>query len=431
MNIIVALLILGLIIIIHELGHFLLAKKNGITVTEFSIGMGPRIASFVKNGTRYSLKVFPIGGSCMMLGEDETVEDAGAFHKKSVWARFSVIFAGAFFNFVLAFIIALIVLGSDGVDIPKVLEVEEGSAAAKAGIMPGDIITEIDGKKVNLGREVLFNFYFNPISDNPVEVTYLRDKTENTVMLNPVQTYRYQLGFEYIPGGDPAIIQNIVVDGPMEQTGLMIGDTITSIDGILIASGTELADYMDQNPLTDKSITLTYERNGEELGPVTITPRLVSNEYELGWRYNLWAERISPVNVFKYSIYELKYNVVTTIKSVGYLISGRIGMNEIAGPVGMVNYVDTIVDETKDYGFKVTLLELARFMILISANLGVMNLLPLPALDGGRLVFLIIEAVRGKPVPKEKEAMVHFVGLALLMVLMVFVLFNDLRNIFG
>ena len=107
MNIIVALLILSIIVIVHELGHFLLAKKNGITVTEFSVGMGPRIASFVRNGTRYSLKVFPIGGSCMMLGEDDTMDDAGAFNNKGVGARFSVLFAGPFFNFILAFVLAI------------------------------------------------------------------------------------------------------------------------------------------------------------------------------------------------------------------------------------------------------------------------------------------------------------------------------------
>ena len=131
MNIIIAILILGFIIIVHELGHFLLAKKNGVTVTEFSVGMGPRIASFVKNGTRYSLKLLPFGGSCMMLGEDETIEDEGAFNKKGVWARFSILFAGAFFNFLLALFLSLIVLGTDGVDLPDIIRFEKDSPAEK------------------------------------------------------------------------------------------------------------------------------------------------------------------------------------------------------------------------------------------------------------------------------------------------------------
>ncbi|NLO08434.1 MAG: RIP metalloprotease RseP, partial [Clostridiales bacterium] len=153
MNLLIAILLLGIIIFIHELGHFLLAKKNGITVTEFSLGMGPRLASFVKGGTRYSLKILPFGGSCMMLGEDEDIDDDGAFHKKGVWARFSVIFAGAFFNFVLAFVLAIFVISSVGVDYPDVVKVEEGTPLYEAGIREGDRIKSINGKSIHFGKE--------------------------------------------------------------------------------------------------------------------------------------------------------------------------------------------------------------------------------------------------------------------------------------
>ena len=149
MNILIAVLILGFIIFIHELGHFLLAKKNGITVTEFSLGMGPRLASFVKNGTRYSIKILPIGGSCMMLGEDEDIDDEGAFHKKGLKARFSVIFAGALFNFILAFVLAVVVLGVVGVDYPDVVSVED-EAVYDAGLRVGDRIKMISVRRVHL-----------------------------------------------------------------------------------------------------------------------------------------------------------------------------------------------------------------------------------------------------------------------------------------
>ena len=127
----------------------------------------------------------------------------------------------------------------------------------------------------------------------------------------------------------------------------------------------------------------------------------------------------------------MKFNITSTIKSIGFLIRGKLGLDDLAGPVGIVNYVGQVVDGSKEYGLKVIVLNLMQFSIMISANLGVINLLPIPAMDGGRLVFLLIEAIRRKPVPKEKEAMVHLVGMAALMVLMVFVLFNDIRNIFG
>lgn len=430
MNIIVAILILGIIIIIHELGHFLLAKKNGITVTEFSVGMGPRIASFVKNGTRYSLKVLPFGGSCMMLGEDETVDDEGAFNKKGVWARFSVIFAGAFFNFILAFVLALIVLGANGVDLPKVNQIEEGYPMEAVGMKEGDLIREINGTPIHFGKEIFYYFYFNPLTEKEIDITFERDGVEQTTTVVPTLNEIYRLGCTFDPSLPEAVLVEIEEGYPMKDAGLMAGDIITNINQTKINSYEDLNKYLNENPLTNEPITLTYQRNGEET-TVSLTPKHYTSQYVLGWSYNLAAEKVSALNVIKYSVYELKFNIVNTIKSLGFLITGRVSVNEIAGPVGIVNAVGQMVDATKTEGIGVTVLSLMSFSILLSANLGVMNLLPIPALDGGRLVFLLIEAIRRKPVPKEKEAMVHMVGMALLMLLMVFVLFNDIRNIFG
>ena len=135
MGIVIALLVFGFLVFFHELGHFLLAKKNGIAVTEFSIGMGPRLFSFVRGETRYSLKAFPFGGSCQMLGEDGESTDESAFHNRSVWARISVVVAGPIFNFILAFLLALIVIGYVGYDKPVVIGVMEGFPAEEAGLM--------------------------------------------------------------------------------------------------------------------------------------------------------------------------------------------------------------------------------------------------------------------------------------------------------
>lgn len=429
MNIIVAVLILGVIIIIHELGHFLLAKKNGITVTEFSVGMGPRIASFVKNGTRYSLKALPFGGSCMMLGEDEAVDDEGAFHKKSVWARFSVIFAGAFFNFILAFVLALIIIGDVGVDKPYLLDVKKGSPADLAQMKAGDVIKEIDGTKINFGREIDYYNYFTGLSERPVKVTYLRDGKEATITMTPVYTETYLLGINYDHNGNTAVITAIAEDYPLAQAGAVIGDTIVNMNGTEIKSGQDLEKYLEKNPLTKEPLTLTYSHEGVER-TVQLTPKLSRSGYELGWQYNLYRDKVSALEVIKYSFYEIKLNIVNTLKSVLYLISGKVSVNEVAGPVGIVNMVGDIVNETQENGLRITILNLMNFSLMISANLGVMNLLPIPALDGGRLVFLLIEAIRRKPVPKEKEAVVHLVGMAVLMAFMIFVMFNDVRNLF-
>ncbi len=429
-SIIVAILMLGIVVFIHELGHFLLAKKNGITVTEFSIGMGPKITSFVRGGTRYSLKLLPIGGYCMMLGEDEAVEDEGAFNKKGLWARFSVLFAGGFFNFILAFLVALIVLGANGIDLPTISSVEEGSVAERVGLQEGDLITRIDGNKINLSREIMFYEMFNPITDESIDVSYSRNGEERTTTIHPKEIVRYQLGFYYSSNEEAAVLTDIIEGGPMEEVGIVAGDTLTSIDGTPINMGSDITKYFDGHPIGTEPITITYlsvEDNSEKT--LALTPQKVT-EYKTGFEYSFRNQDLSALNVIKYSFYELKYNIVNTVKGFGYLITGKIGMDNLAGPVGVVNLVGDIVDITEDYGLKVTLLELANFIILISANLGVLNLMPLPALDGGRIVFLLIEAVRGKPIPKEKEAVVHLVGMALLFGLMIFVLYNDVRNIF-
>ena len=429
MNVIVALLILSIIVMIHELGHFLLAKKNGITVTEFSIGMGPRIASFVRNGTRYSLKLLPIGGSCMMLGEDETIDDEGAFNKKGVWARFSVIFAGAFFNFILAYLLALILLGNAGIDKPFVKATSTGSATDGV-LQVGDEITEINGTTIHFGKDIYYYLYFNPIDEKPIELTYLRDGVKQTSVITPKWS-DYMLGCSYNSESATAKLEAVSEGYPLAKAGLLKGDVIVNINGTEITSGEEFASYMQANPMTGEEIAITYIHEGNEANriEVTVTPQKVNRTYSIGWDYNLARDKASALEVVEYSVYEVKSEIVNTLKSLLYLITGKLSVKNISGPVGIVNYVGDIVTESKDYGIRITLLSLIQFSIMISANLGVMNLLPLPALDGGRLVFIVIEAIFRKPVPKEKEAIVHMVGMVLLMMLMVFVLYNDIRNI--
>ncbi|MDF2544298.1 MAG: hypothetical protein K0S47_4016 [Herbinix sp.] len=427
MNIIIAILIFSLVIIIHELGHFLLAKKNGITVTEFSVGMGTRIVSFVKGGTRYSIKLFPFGGSCMMLGEDESVEDEGAFHKKGVWARISVIIAGPIFNFILAFILALVVIGIVGVDPSRINGVTEGSPMAEAGLKEGDMITNINGSTIRLGREIESFFMFEPLSEKQLNITYERDGEKHEVTVKPKLVESYLMGCHY--STDNAEIVSLTETFPLYEAGVQLGDVIVGVNGTEVSNGTELSKYFDEHPLSNQPVTLTYRRDGKD-NTITISPKLYS-EYTLGWDYNVYREKVSPLKVIGYSAYEVKYWIVNTIKSIGHMIRGKVGLNEISGPVGVVNIMNEIYEGTKEYGIGVVLLELINFTILLSANLGVMNLLPLPALDGGRLVFHLIEVVRGKPVAREKEALVHMIGMVALMVLMVFVLFNDIRNIFN
>lgn len=429
MKIIVALLVFGVIITFHELGHFLLAKKNGIVVTEFSIGMGPRLFSKVYHGTRYSLKLLPIGGSCMMLGEDEVNDNEGAFNNKSVWARISAIFAGPLFNFILAFFLALFVVGMVGYDPARVVNVPEGSAGANAGLQAGDIITQIDGENVVFARDISTHFDFKPLtSQNPITVKFKRNGEKLSTTLIPNAEKRYMLGISYAPDSQGEAQITLLNNSAFKDAGIKNGDIITAVNGTEIKTSADLSSYLESHPLDGSALSVTYTHN-EKSNTVNVTPRM-TEWYTIGFNYNQGYEKTGVFGVVRYSISEVRYWIETTVKSLGKLFTGKVGADELGGPVRIVSELGSVVDAKESIGIKNVIILLFNWGILLSANLGVMNLLPIPALDGGRLIFLIIEAVRGKPLDREKEGFVHMLGFIALMILMVFLFFNDIKNVF-
>ena len=343
MKIIIALLIFSILIIFHELGHFWLAKANGIRVNEFSLGLGPTIFGITKGETKYSLKLLPFGGACMMEGEDGESSDERAFGKKSVWARMSVVAAGPIFNFIMALVFSFILTCNIGYDLPVLGDVTAGYAAEEAGMQAGDVIVKVNGKKIHFYREISSYAMFH--TGEAVEVTYERDGERYQTTLVP--KYDEELG-RYLYG---------------------------------------------------------FQGSTENV------------------KGNLWD------NV-KYSFYETKYWTSTTVGSLKMLVTGGVSFNDMSGPVGIVDVIGDSYEESVSYGYYAAFLQMLYISIILAANLGVMNLLPLPALDGGRLVFLIIEAIRRKKIDPEKEGMVHFVGIMLLFALMILVMFNDIRKLF-
>ncbi len=357
------LLIIGLVIFIHEFGHYILAKKNGVGVVEFSIGMGPSIFSWVKNGTKYAVKWIPFGGYCMMLGDQTFVQDIEAdgeeivgdeehaYSNKPVWVRIAVIAAGPIFNFVLAFVLALLLTGMIGTTTTEIGALSPGYPAEAAGLQPGDVITKLDHTNVRLFKEL--SLYLTMHEGEEIEVTYVRNGKKCTTTLVPKYSE--------------------------EEGRYLIG---------IVSSGTK--------------------------------------------------SHLNAAEVLKYGTYEFGYNTGIVIKSLGMLFTGKMGVNDLSGPVGMAGMVNEIVEDvqedTKGESIWTTaywiLVNLISFSTLISANLGVMNLLPIPAMDGGRLIFLFWEAITGKPVAKKKEGIVTVVGFVLLALLMIFVFFNDIRKVF-
>ena len=345
LSILAAILLFGFIVFIHELGHFLFAKLNGIGVVEFSIGMGPRLISKVMGETRYSLKILPFGGSCMMLGEDEKEDSEKAFNNKPVWGRISVIAAGPVFNFILAFLFAMIIVSYIGHDYPVLYAVAEGSPAEEGGLLAGDEIVKINNRKISGYRDVSLYVMSHP--GKTLEVTYLRDDQRLTAKVTPAYSEEYQT-------------------------------------------------------------------------------------HMMGVSFQPYQKTASIPEFLSASAYEIKYCVVSTFDSFRMIFQKQIAVGEaVGGPVKIVSMVgETVTESNEAGGLSAVFYTMCYWCMLLSASLGLMNLLPIPALDGGRLVFLFIEVLRGKPLDAEKEAMVHMAGMMLLMTLMVLVLFNDLRSLF-
>lgn len=426
LNILVAIIIFSVIVVFHELGHFLLAKKNGIEVTEFSLGMGPRLLSTVKGNTRYSLKLFPIGGSCMMVGEDGEEDGPGSFGHASVWGRISVVAAGPIFNFILAFVFALVITSVMGYDPPKVLSVEENSPAEEAGLQVGDIITSFQGKHISIGRDISLYESLYGMQQDQIKMTVKRDGKKIDLNFKAASEKKYMLGFSYVPDGEPEITE-VFVDGAMMKAGVLAGDVITAVDGTKVSTGEELQTYLGEHPLGENAVTITVSRDGKEK-EFTVQPT-VRTQVSTGFVYNLYREKTNFFDVLKYSAVEVRYWISSTIDSLGLLIKGTFRVNDLSGPVGIVDAIGSSVEEAKSEGTVVMWMQMFYWAILLSANLGVMNLLPLPALDGGRLVFLLIEAVTKKKVNPNIEGMIHFAGFVLLMALMVFVFMNDIKRL--
>ena len=380
LSIIIAILVFSVIIIFHELGHFLLAKRNGIAVTEFSLGMGPRLLSKVIGETRYSLKLFPIGGSCMMVGEDDDDDSQGSFNRASVWARISVVAAGPIFNFILAFIFAMIITSVIGYDPSTVLQVEEGSPAQKAGLQEGDVITEFQGRHISIGRDLELYMTLHGLQDENVTLTYERDGEEHEISYTADSQTSYLLGFYYnITEGEPEVTQ-VMLDGSMMEAGVQAGDIIREINGVKISTGQDIQDYIAANPLDGSEITLGIERNGD-IRQISVTPKM-TKQVDAGFVYNLYREKTNFPGVIKYSAVEVRYWITSTIESLVMLVKGQFTVNDLSGPVGIINVIGDSYEEAKTEGTVMVWMQMLYWAILLSANLGVMNLLPIPALEG-------------------------------------------------
>ena len=343
---IIGILLFELIIFLHELGHFMTAKKFGVKVNEFALGMGPKIIKFRKGETLYSLRLFPIGGFCSMEGEDGESDDARSFGKKKVWQRMIIVVAGAVMNIILGFVLMMITLIPAHLFATNTIagfsEVNESSQYLKAG----DEIKSINGYDIYTSMDM--NFALATAKSN--DFTFKVDRDGQTMTFDHVKFPTTKND-----DGNEVIHRDIIILGVENNFGTLIQQTFLQ---------------------------------------TCSTVRMV------------WA-------------------------SLFGLITGQFGFNEMAGPIGMTSAVTQATAEGLKTSFWDGLSNLIFIMMVITVNLGVVNILPLPALDGGRLVFLIVEAIRRKPVKPEHEGWVHLIGMVALLLFMVVISINDIIRLFN
>ena len=375
-TILAAVFVFAIVIFIHELGHFVFAKLFGVRVNEFAIGMGPKIIKKQGKQTLYSVRAVPFGGFCAMEGEDENSDDPNALNHKPVWQRVIIVCAGAVFNVILGFILYLIILGvNPTTTVPVVDGFTEQSQAQAAGMMEGDRIVKLDDTSVHIYNDVLF--FMQRADGSPIDVTVERNGEKVVVPVTPVKV---EESYEYF---EDKVVYT------MKQNGFQV-DSQTITEGI--------------------------EAYREKAGT-----KETSSRYLLGFTPEKHDRSLGGL------LYEAFYNTIFICKvvyvSVFELVTGQLPLSQLSGPVGIISGIS----EAAQTGF----LTLLNFLAMITINLGIFNLLPIPALDGGRLVFLIVEAIRRKPVPPEREGLVHMIGFAVLILFIIVVSFSDIMKLFA
>lgn len=345
--IIIGILLFELIILSHEFGHFICAKKSGVLVHEFALGMGPKLFGFKKGETLYSLRLLPIGGFCKMEGEDEESDSPRAFSKAKVWQRMIIVVAGAFMNVLLGIVLMCILVVQEPYYASTTIEsFHENSRSATQGLQVGDTIVSLDGYKINTSRDFSFS-------------------------LATMKTY---------------------------------------------------------------SPNVKVERNGEivDLGNVTFDTTTDS----AGNKYIALDFYVEPIKRSFTSVvsqtFQQTYSVVRMIwASLVGLVTGQFTMNDVSGPIGAASAITEATSMGLETSFLMGLNNLLFMLMVISVNLGIFNMLPVPALDGGRFFFLLVEAIRRKPIPAKYEGLVHTIGFVVLILFMIVVSLNDVIRLFN
>ncbi|MBQ7005680.1 MAG: RIP metalloprotease RseP [Clostridia bacterium] len=405
--ILIGILFFGLIIAIHEFGHFIFAKLFKVKVNEFAIGMGPTILKKQCKETKYALRLFPIGGFVSMEGEGEESDDERAYCNQKTWKKMIIISAGAVFNLILGFILCVVlVCGEDAITSKKISSFYEG-AASNVQLQLDDEILEIDGKHVFSSYDITFLMQRN--ATGKFDFTVRRDGEKVELAGVP---------FQKVTSGNFNYKDRVIssVSANLKRAGLRDGDLITFVNGEKVTTDDELIAAIRKD--TDFVYSLSVEREGESLSFDGI--------------------EFMTVTIFDFTVYpEEKTFISVTKEAFGYafslgrmvylslfdLIRGQYGINDLSGPIGTMSIITEIAEEsvaTTDYS------TLFMLFAMITINIGLFNLLPVPALDGGHLFFMFVELVIRRKIPQKYVSWVSAAGLVLLLIFMAIISANDL-----
>lgn len=436
--ILIGVLLFELIIFIHEFGHFITAKKSGIKVNEFSLGMGPKIFSFGKGETKYSLRVFPIGGFCAMEGEDEESPEPRAFNNAKVWKRMIVVIAGAVMNIILGFVLMfVVVVQQDAYSSTEVQSFPATSFSSCTGLQSGDVIKEINGYGISTSMD--FNY---PIStaelktvDGSTLEIYKEDCGNNlyNMAVSLVQDKNNKLSDEQVSKVNELLSKstNEIVKAKSKEDAYSIYENYyKEINDACGIKDYKVEKIVEKETRKRYTADILVERNGEEklLKNVQFFTYTTKDNSDPQVSIDFYVKPIDKTigsvlsQTFKQTISTCKM----IYASLGGLLTGKFGLKDMSGPIGIASAVTTVASESLSSGFMSAVNSIIYVMMIITVNLGLFNMLPFPALDGGRFVFLIIEAIRGKSVPRKVEAIVNGIGMGLLILLMILITANDI-----
>ncbi|MGE3318847.1 MAG: sigma E protease regulator RseP [Candidatus Berkiella sp.] len=437
---------IGVLVTFHELGHFWVARLLGVKVLRFSVGFGKALWRFQGKETEYVIAAIPIGGYVKMLDEREgPVEDSQksfAFNTKPVWARFAIVLAGPVFNFVFAIVAywLMYMIGITGLA-PMVGEIKPDSIAAKAGLLEKDEIIKVDGQPTHSWQQVV-NKLIDRLGDKDnLSIEVLRDKGQHKALNLQLETWQLKgdrpslidaLGITPYQPPIPPIVSDVIADEPAGVAGIVAGDEVIAVNHRSITQWREFTDVVHNS--VNKPITLTVKRKdkvidftfmprtkesdtGEIIGFAGLVVKALDMPAEL-----LRNERYSPWDAFVEANKKTADYIRLTFKVIGKMITGSVGLKTLSGPLSIAEGAGASALGGIQY--------FLGFLALISISLGVLNLLPIPILDGGHLLYFVIEAIQGKPVSDRVQIYGFKLGMLLLIFLMTIAIYNDLARLF-